>query len=135
MEQNRSSNSTILGSNLAGSRREDHYPEYRIGRIKHERIKVHRNEELLMENAIKLMQFHASRKSILEIEYYDEEGTGLGPTLEFYALVYYDEIKCNCIFLGSRRISKEIFGIVVVRRFRFLSKRFRIKGIGFRRGD
>ena len=87
LEQNRSSNSSISGSNLAGSRREDHYPEYRIGRIKHERIKVHRNEEHLLENAIKVMNFHASRKSVLEIEYYGEEGTGLGPTLEFYALV------------------------------------------------
>lgn len=25
---------------MAGGRRDDHYPEYRIGRIKHERIKV-----------------------------------------------------------------------------------------------
>lgn len=33
------------------------------------------------------MNFHASRKSVLEIEYYGEEGTGLGPTLEFYALL------------------------------------------------
>uniref|UniRef100_A0A0M3IXS9 E3 ubiquitin-protein ligase n=1 Tax=Ascaris lumbricoides TaxID=6252 RepID=A0A0M3IXS9_ASCLU len=33
------------------------------------------------------MNFHASRKSVLELEYVGEEGTGLGPTLEFYALV------------------------------------------------
>lgn len=33
------------------------------------------------------MKFHADRKSVLEIEYTNEEGTGLGPTLEFYALV------------------------------------------------
>uniref|UniRef100_A0A915MQ67 E3 ubiquitin-protein ligase n=1 Tax=Meloidogyne javanica TaxID=6303 RepID=A0A915MQ67_MELJA len=32
-------------------------------------------------------KFHATRKSILEIEYYGEEGTGLGPTLEFFALI------------------------------------------------
>ena len=30
---------------------------------------------------------HAERKSVLEIEYVSEEGTGLGPSLEFYALV------------------------------------------------
>ena len=30
---------------------------------------------------------HASRKSILEVEFVGEEGTGLGPTLEFFALV------------------------------------------------
>lgn len=33
------------------------------------------------------MKIHASRKSILEVEFAGEEGTGLGPTLEFYALV------------------------------------------------
>lgn len=33
------------------------------------------------------MKFHADRKAVLEIEYQEEEGTGLGPTLEFYALV------------------------------------------------
>ncbi|KAK6037351.1 hypothetical protein COOONC_25144, partial [Cooperia oncophora] len=33
------------------------------------------------------MKFHADRKAVLEIEYVGEEGTGLGPTLEFYALV------------------------------------------------
>jgi E3 ubiquitin-protein ligase HECTD1 len=40
-----------------------------------------------MENAIKVLKFHANRKSILEVEYFGEEGTGLGPTLEFFALV------------------------------------------------
>lgn len=33
------------------------------------------------------MKIHASRKSVLEVEFMNEEGTGLGPTLEFYALV------------------------------------------------
>lgn len=33
------------------------------------------------------MRVHASRKSVLEVEFAGEEGTGLGPTLEFYALV------------------------------------------------
>jgi len=42
-----------------------------------------------LENAIKVLKFHATRKSILEIEYYGEEGTGLGPTLEFFALVFF----------------------------------------------
>lgn len=39
LEQNRSATASA-GSNMAGLRREDHYPEYRIGRVKHERIKV-----------------------------------------------------------------------------------------------
>lgn len=72
---------------MAGSRREDHYPEYRVGRIKHERIKVPRSDDQLLDYAMRVFKFHASRKSVLEIEYIGEEGTGLGPTLEFYALV------------------------------------------------
>lgn len=66
--------------------RRDELHEYRIGRIKHERVKVPRNDSLL-DWAIQVMEFHAGRKSILEIEFEGEEGTGLGPTLEFYALV------------------------------------------------
>lgn len=33
------------------------------------------------------MTVHCGRKSVLEVEFAGEEGTGLGPTLEFYALV------------------------------------------------
>lgn len=33
------------------------------------------------------MKVHCNRKSVLEVEFIGEEGTGLGPTLEFYALV------------------------------------------------
>ncbi|KAI6206878.1 HECT-type E3 ubiquitin transferase [Aphelenchoides besseyi] len=85
LEEARNSGAGSVPS-MVGVRRED-YPEFRIGRIKHERIKVHRSDELLFENAIRVMKFHASRKAVLEIEYLGEEGTGLGPTLEFYALV------------------------------------------------
>ncbi|WAR20555.1 HECD1-like protein [Mya arenaria] len=60
--------------------------EYRVGRLKHERVKIPRNEKLL-DWAMQMLKFHAGRKSILEIEFVGEEGTGLGPTLEFYALV------------------------------------------------
>lgn len=66
-------------------RREDTH-EYRVGRLKHERVTVPRDEALL-DWAMQVMSYHASRKSILEIEFRGEEGTGLGPTLEFYALV------------------------------------------------
>ena len=36
---------------------------------------------------MQVMKTHAERKAILEVEFIDEEGTGLGPTLEFFALV------------------------------------------------
>lgn len=60
--------------------------EFRVGRLKHERVKVPRSKELLAW-AVQVMKLHCNRKSVLEIEFVDEEGTGLGPTLEFYALV------------------------------------------------
>ncbi|XP_037958310.1 E3 ubiquitin-protein ligase Ufd4 isoform X2 [Teleopsis dalmanni] len=66
-------------------RREEHH-EFRVGRLKHERVKVPRTDKLL-EWAIQVMKVHCNRKSVLEVEFVGEEGTGLGPTLEFYALV------------------------------------------------
>lgn len=68
------------------SPRRDEQHEFRVGRLKHERVKVARNEQLL-EWAMQVMRVHANRKSVLEVEFLGEEGTGLGPTLEFYALV------------------------------------------------
>jgi E3 ubiquitin-protein ligase HECTD1 len=68
------------------SPRRDEPHEFRVGRLKHERVKVPRGEEILSW-AVQVMKIHADRKSILEVEFVGEEGTGLGPTLEFYALV------------------------------------------------
>lgn len=66
--------------------RDDH--EYRIGRLKHERIKIPRDPSAaLLRAAMNALKFHATRKAILEIEFTDEEGTGLGPTLEFFTLI------------------------------------------------
>lgn len=47
------------------------------------------------------MKFHATRKSVLEIEYVGEEGTGLGPTLEFYALVAAEFQRKSLNYRGS----------------------------------
>ncbi|XP_073986001.1 ubiquitin fusion-degradation 4-like isoform X6 [Rhodnius prolixus] len=68
------------------SPRRDDPHEYRVGRLKHERVQVPREGDLLAW-AHQVMLVHAQRKSILEVEFKGEEGTGLGPTLEFYALV------------------------------------------------
>ncbi|XP_014790157.1 E3 ubiquitin-protein ligase HECTD1 [Octopus bimaculoides] len=76
----------VLERNRGPTPRRDDTHEYRIGRLKHERVKVPRGDQLL-EWALQVMRFHARRKSILEIEFIGEEGTGLGPTLEFYALI------------------------------------------------
>ncbi|XP_054003470.1 E3 ubiquitin-protein ligase HECTD1 isoform X8 [Hylaeus anthracinus] len=68
------------------SPRRDDSHEFRVGRLKHERVSVPRGEKLL-DWAEQVLKVHASRKSILEVEFVGEEGTGLGPTLEFFALV------------------------------------------------
>ncbi len=64
----------------------DDLHEFRVGRIKHERVRVPRGQKLLSW-AIRVLRAHADRKAILEVEFAGEEGTGLGPTLEFFALV------------------------------------------------
>ena len=68
------------------SPRRDDPHEFRIGRLKHERVKIPRGEKFLSW-ATQVMKLHSERKSILEVGFLNEEGTGLGPTLEFYALV------------------------------------------------
>ncbi|KAK0175018.1 hypothetical protein PV327_008803 [Microctonus hyperodae] len=68
------------------SPRRDDSHEFRVGRLKHERVSVPRGDKLL-DWAEQVLKVHASRKSILEVEFIGEEGTGLGPTLEFFALV------------------------------------------------
>lgn len=41
----------------------------------------------ILESAVKVFELYGSSSSILEVEYFEEVGTGLGPTLEFYSLV------------------------------------------------
>jgi E3 ubiquitin-protein ligase TRIP12 len=36
---------------------------------------------------VRVFELYGSSSSILEVEYFEEAGTGLGPTLEFYSLV------------------------------------------------
>lgn len=71
---------------LGLSPRRDDQHEFHVGRLKHERIKVPRNDNLL-DWAMQVMKVHSNRKTVLEVQFLGEEGTGLGPTLEFYALV------------------------------------------------
>ena len=47
---------------------------------------------------MQVMKTHAERKAILEVEFIDEEGTGLGPTLEFFALVAAELQSMNTYF-------------------------------------
>ncbi|XP_020807328.1 E3 ubiquitin-protein ligase HECTD1 [Drosophila serrata] len=91
---------------IMSPRRDDH--EFRIGRLKHERVKVPRNEDLL-KWAMQVMKTHSNRKSVLEVEFLDEEGTGLGPTLEFYALVAAEIQRSDlCMWLCDEELGQDL---------------------------
>lgn len=70
-------------SPTASSRRST--PSIRFRRIPRQKVRISRQK--LLSSAVKVMDLYGTAKSMLEIEYFDEVGTGLGPTLEFYALV------------------------------------------------
>nr|XP_049696412.1 E3 ubiquitin-protein ligase Ufd4 isoform X8 [Helicoverpa armigera] len=74
------------GNTVSPRRAELEATEFRMGRLRHERVRIPRQPDLL-RSAMQVMRVHAGRKSVLEVEFAGEEGTGLGPTLEFYALV------------------------------------------------
>ncbi|XP_064977058.1 E3 ubiquitin-protein ligase UPL3-like isoform X1 [Musa acuminata AAA Group] len=62
--------------------------EVRIGRLQRQKVRVSRNR--ILDSAVKVMEMYSSQKAVLEVEYFGEVGTGLGPTLEFYTLLSHD---------------------------------------------
>ncbi|RVW96635.1 E3 ubiquitin-protein ligase UPL3 [Vitis vinifera] len=60
----------------------------RIGRLQRQKVRVSRNR--ILDSAAKVMEMYSSQKAVLEVEYFGEVGTGLGPTLEFYTLLSHD---------------------------------------------
>lgn len=62
--------------------------EVRVGRLQRQKVRVSRNR--ILESAAKVMEMYSSQKAVLEVEYFGEVGTGLGPTLEFYTLLSHE---------------------------------------------
>lgn len=58
------------------------------GGVPRKKFLVCRNQ--ILESAAQMMDQHANSKALLEVEYNEEVGTGLGPTLEFYTLVSHE---------------------------------------------
>ncbi|KAF2207926.1 hypothetical protein CERZMDRAFT_50299 [Cercospora zeae-maydis SCOH1-5] len=56
-----------------------------LGRVQRQKVRISRSR--ILESAIKVMELYGSSSSVLEVEYFEEVGTGLGPTLEFYSTV------------------------------------------------
>ncbi|XP_033227038.1 E3 ubiquitin-protein ligase TRIP12 isoform X2 [Belonocnema kinseyi] len=57
-------------------------------RLQRNKKRISRNE--ILKEAERIVQEVSSSKALLEVEYENEVGSGLGPTLEFYALVSRD---------------------------------------------
>ncbi|KAL9002615.1 MAG: hypothetical protein Q9188_004470 [Gyalolechia gomerana] len=55
------------------------------GRLQRQKVRISRTR--ILESALKVMELYGASPSVLEVEYFEEVGTGLGPTLEFYATV------------------------------------------------
>ncbi|KAL2537776.1 E3 ubiquitin-protein ligase [Forsythia ovata] len=79
--------------------------EVRVGRLQRQKVRVSRNR--ILDSAAKVMEMYSSQKAVLEVEYFGEVGTGLGPTLEFYTLLSHDLQKVG---LGMWRSSLPSFG-------------------------
>ena len=60
----------------------------RVGRLQRQKVRIRRDHAL--SSAMKVFMSPQTRKHVLEVEFYDEVGTGIGPTNEFYALLSKD---------------------------------------------
>ncbi|OTB09603.1 hypothetical protein M426DRAFT_316152 [Hypoxylon sp. CI-4A] len=67
------------------SRRDRRDESLFLGRLQRQKVRISRSK--ILESALKVMELYGSSQSILEVEYFEEVGTGLGPTLEFYSTV------------------------------------------------
>ena len=60
-------------------------PLLQLGRLSRTKILISRENMLLA--ALRIMDDYSNSAAVLEFQYVDEEGSGLGPTLEFYSIV------------------------------------------------
>ncbi|KJK81751.1 hypothetical protein H634G_03014 [Metarhizium anisopliae BRIP 53293] len=67
------------------SRRDRNNDRPFLGRLQRQKVRISRLK--ILESALKVMDLYGASQSILEVEYFEEVGTGLGPTLEFYSTV------------------------------------------------
>ncbi|CAG7931621.1 unnamed protein product [Penicillium olsonii] len=75
--------SSLSGEDSRRDMRRDDRPF--MGKLQRQKVRISRTR--ILDSALKVMELYGSSPSILEIEYFEEVGTGLGPTLEFYSTV------------------------------------------------
>ncbi|KAK9826455.1 hypothetical protein WJX81_000175 [Elliptochloris bilobata] len=67
---------------------DSHARELRVGRLQRQKVRISRRR--VLESAAKVFEMYSTGRAVLEIEYFGEVGTGLGPTLEFYTLLSHE---------------------------------------------
>ncbi|KAL2554468.1 E3 ubiquitin-protein ligase [Forsythia ovata] len=77
-------NHTVSHSNMGVSSGRQH----NNGNFPRKKFLVHRDK--ILDSAAQMMDLYAHQKVVLEVEYNEEVGTGLGPTLEFYTMVCHE---------------------------------------------
>ncbi|SCV74863.1 BQ2448_7892 [Microbotryum intermedium] len=55
-----------------------------LARVNRQKVRIARDR--VLESTHKVFELYGSSRAALEVEFFDEVGSGLGPTLEFYAL-------------------------------------------------
>jgi E3 ubiquitin-protein ligase TRIP12 len=59
--------------------------DLRVGRLQRQKVRVSRDR--MLESALKVFDMAGAHRMVLEVEFFNEVGTGTGPTLEFYTLL------------------------------------------------
>ena len=85
LRQQQAEGGTSAGRDGGSGRHGGRGSEPRAARLQRQKVRLARSEVLAA--AFKVMDMCAGSRSTLEIEYFKEVGTGLGPTLEFYTLL------------------------------------------------
>ncbi|EEP76421.1 conserved hypothetical protein [Uncinocarpus reesii 1704] len=67
------------------NRRDQRRDDRPFTRLQRQKVRISRTR--ILDSALKVMELYGSSPSVLEVEYFEEVGTGLGPTLEFYSTV------------------------------------------------
>lgn len=96
-----------MRNNTQNGPRNDHSDQQPVlGRMERQKVRIMRHQ--MLESAIKILDLFGSSPTVLEIEYMGEEGTGMGPTLEFYASTSKEFSKHSLnMWRGSNKSEKE----------------------------
>ncbi|TKR61549.1 hypothetical protein L596_028645 [Steinernema carpocapsae] len=82
--------------------------------LKRERIMVSREQYMLKPCAFDVFDFHAHRKSMLDILFENEEATGSGPTREFYGMIARDFQRRDVAMWHTTELSKSSIDLLYV---------------------